>query len=121
MNRFDYDTNDWSITAVCSGAAIYGHDGTQWALAGTFPGLTTYDHPLEQMDGSTQNVNCNEVAAAMGAADGNRRPTEAGIRMGGKKFMLTYKDDETAVAQLTTSGGGACCGKTTTAVVVGLW
>ena len=35
--------------------------------------------------------------------------------------MLTYKDEDTAVAQLTTSGGGACAGKAATVVVVGLW
>jgi len=34
LNRFDYDTNDWAITGVCSGAAIYGHDGSLWANAG---------------------------------------------------------------------------------------
>ena len=57
----------------------------------------------------------------MGAADGNRSPSEAGIRMEGKKYMLTYKDDEQAVAQLTTRGGGACVGKTVSAVVIGTW
>ena len=41
--------------------------------------------------------------------------------MEGKKYMLTYKDEEQAVAQLTTRGGGACVGKTTSAVVVGTW
>lgn len=73
LNRFDYDTNDWAITGVCSGAAIYGHDGSLWANAGEEGGnLTTYEHPLEQMDGSTQNVPVNEVACALGACDGNR-------------------------------------------------
>ena len=46
------------------------------------------------MDGSTTNVSVNETACAIGAADGNRSPSEAGIRMCGEKFMLTYKDDE---------------------------
>ena len=41
--------------------------------------------------------------------------------MGGEKFMLTYKEEESAVAQLTRRGGGACVGKTATAVVVGWW
>ena len=112
MNRFDYDTNDWAINNVCSGAGLYGHDGSMWAHAGDFPGLTTYQHPLEQMDGSTQNVECNETLCAMLAADGNRMPCEAGIRMCGAKYMLTYKDEESAIAQLTTRGGGACVGKT---------
>ena len=121
MNRFDYDTNDWAINNVCSGAGIYGQDGSMWAHAGEFAGLTTYQHPLEQMDGSTQPVEVNEVACAVGASDGNRSPCEAGIRMCGEKFMLTYKDDERAIAQLTTRGGGACVGKTGTAVIVGVW
>ena len=121
MNRFDYDTNDWAITNVCSGAALYGHDGSMWASSGTIAALTTYEHPLEQIDGSSQNVPVNEVDCAIGVADGNRNPSQAGCRMGGEKFMLTYKDDEQALCQLTTRGGGACVGKTTTAVVIGLW
>jgi len=53
LNRFDYETNDYSITGVCNGAALYGHDGSLWASAGTEgDNLTTYQHPLEQMDGS---------------------------------------------------------------------
>ena len=122
VNRFDYETNDWAITNVCSGAAIYGQDGTLWANSGTEGGdLTTYQHPLEGMGGDITNVEVNEVACAMGAADGNRQPSQAGIRMGKGKYMLTYKDDELAIAQLTRSGGGAVVGKTTTAVVIGFW
>lgn len=56
MNRFDYDTNEWTITGVCSGAALYGHDGSLWAKSGDEAELTTYDHPLEGMDGSITNV-----------------------------------------------------------------
>ena len=73
------------------------------------------------MDGTTQHVEVNEVACAVGAADGNRQPSQAGVRMGGIKFMLTYKDDNQALAQLTRAGGGACVGKTATAVVIGFW
>ena len=121
MNRFDYDTNEWKITGVCSGAALYGHDGAIWAQSGEMDALTSYDHPLQQMDGSTENVPVNEVACAIGVADGNRNPSQAGCRMGGKKYMLTYKDDEQAICQLTTVGGGACVGKAGTAVVIGVW
>ena len=122
VNRFDYDTNDWAITNVCNGGAIYGQDGTLWAVSGNEGGdLSTYQHPLEGMDGSVNNVEVNEVACAMGASDGNRNPSEAGIRMGGGKYMLTYKDPDQAIAQLTRAGGGAVVGKTTTAVVIGFW
>lgn len=41
--------------------------------------------------------------------------------MGDEKYMLTYKEDEAAICQLTRRGGGACVGKTTTAVVIGFW
>merc|ERR1719464_2074482 len=94
VNRFDYDVNDWSITNVCTGAGIYGQDGTLWASSGSEGGdLTTYNFTLEGM-GTSEDVEVNEVACAMGAADGNRQPSKAGIRMGGVKYMLTYKDDE---------------------------
>lgn len=73
------------------------------------------------MDGSVTEVEVNEVACAMGAADGNRQPSQAGIRMGKTKYMLTFKDDDAAIAQLTRSGGGAVVGKTTTAVIIGFW
>ena len=73
LNRFDYDVNDWAITGVNSGAAIYGHDGSLWASAGEECGdLCTRMHDLLQEDNSTQSVEVNEVACAMGAADGNR-------------------------------------------------
>jgi hypothetical protein len=122
VNRFDYDANDWSITGVCNGAAIYSQDGTLWAMSGNEgDGLADYAHPLEQMDGSVQEVQISEIACAIGAADGNRSPSEAGIRMGKTKYMLTYKDPDQAIAQLTRSGGGAVVGKTSTAVVIGFW
>jgi len=122
MNRFDYDTNAYSVNNVCNGSALYGLDGSIWASAGEEgSNLTTYQHPLEQMDGSTENVEVNEVTCAVGAADGNRQPSPAGIRMGGEKYMLTYKDEEAAIAQLTRRGGGACVGKAATVVVVGFW
>lgn len=73
------------------------------------------------MDGTMLNVEVNEVACAMGAADGNRNPSPAGVRMGNQKYMITYKDDEACVTQLTRAAGGACVGKTATAVVIGFW
>ena len=73
------------------------------------------------MDGSTENIEVNEVACAIGAADGNRQPTQAGIRMGGEKYMLTYKDDASAITQMTRRNGGAVAGKCGTCVVIGFW
>ena len=119
-NRFNYDTNDWEITNVCSGAVIYGTDGSEWGNVGEGGPLTTYDFVLEGM-GASETVSVNEVTAALGAADGNRNPTRAGIRFGGKKYMLTFKEDEKAIAQLTTVGGGAVVGKAATCVIIGFW
>ena len=122
LNKFNYDTNEWEKTNVCSGAALYGHDGSLWAKGGTDDvNLTDYQHPQEQMDGSTKNVAVSEIACALGACDGNRQPSEAGIRMSNTKFMLTYKDEEAAVAQLARNGGGAVVGKCATCVVIGFW
>ena len=52
----DYSTNSYSVTNVCTEAAIYGHDGSAWAWSPGFPELKTYDFPLEAMDGSVTNV-----------------------------------------------------------------
>lgn len=41
--------------------------------------------------------------------------------MGNEKYMLTYKEEEAAIAQLTRRGGGAVVGKTASAVVIGFW
>ena len=35
--------------------------------------------------------------------------------------MLTYKEDEASLAQLTRRGGGACVGKAATVVIIGFW
>lgn len=54
LGRFDYEQNTFVINNVCSGAAIYGHDGTLWASAGSEGNnLSSYGHPVEQADGST--------------------------------------------------------------------
>lgn len=58
---------------------------------------------------------------ALGAADGNRSPSPAGVRICGTKYMLVYKEDEMALADLTRVGGGAVVGKTASAVVIGFW
>lgn len=53
-NRFDYDTNDWAVNNVCSGAGIYGQDGSVWGVSADMPELKTYTHDLEDMDGSIE-------------------------------------------------------------------
>ena len=34
LSKFDEVTGEFTITNICSGAAIYGHDGSLWASAG---------------------------------------------------------------------------------------
>lgn len=92
-SKFDYDSNDWAITNISSGAAIYGLEGGVWGLSEGMSELTTYQHELDDGEGNKEMVEVNEVTCAAGAADGNRAPSKAGIRICGKKYMLTYKDE----------------------------
>ena len=118
----DYNTNSYSAENVCSAAAIYGLDGSAWAWSPTFPELTTYEFPLEGMDGSIKNVTVNEIECAIKAAEGVRNPTEAGVRLGNEKYMFVTFDETSGVAQLSKrGGGGAAIAKTATAVVIALW
>ena len=112
-NRFDYDSNDWSIHNVNTGAGIYGHDGSLWGKSAGMPEVEKeYDYPLEDENGNVEQVPIHEAVALVAAADGNRNPTKAGIRIGNKKHMLVYKDDENPIINLTAPGGGACVAKT---------
>lgn len=117
----DYETNSWAIENVCTDAAIYGDDGSPWAFSQNFPELKTYEHDLEGMGGEVKKVSVDEVQCCIKAAQGVRNPTEAGIRIGGKKYMLTYHDDEANCANLTCVGGGAAVAKMGTGVVIALW
>ena len=118
----DYNTNSYSAENVCSAAAIYGLDGSAWAWSPTFPELSTYEFPLEGMDGSVKNVTVNEIECAIKAAEGVRNPTEAGVRLGNEKYMFVTFDETSGVAQLSKrGGGGAAIAKTATAVVIAFW
>ena len=113
VNFFSKTKSEFTKKNVCSDAAIIGHDGVVWSSTKSWPGLKEYDHPVEEMDGSTINVKVNELQAAIQAANGVRNPTAAGIRMGGKKYVM-QGGAEDGVAQLTMlGGGGACVAKTT--------
>jgi len=43
-----------------------------WAVSSDWPGLTEYQHPQEQDDGSIVNTEVNEFKTVMGAAQGLR-------------------------------------------------
>ena len=94
---------------MCSAAAIYGHDGSCWAFSPNFPELKTYDFEIEDMGGNKSTVAVNEVEIAKKVGgEGCRNPSDAGIRLGGSKFMFVRFDDSGDVpgAQLSKQGGG---------------
>ena len=98
IHKMDYNTNSYVAENVCTAAAIYGLDGSAWAWSPTFPELTTYEFPLEGMDGSVKNVTVDEIQAAIKAGEGVRNPTEAGIRLGNENFMFDTFDETSGVA-----------------------
>ena len=67
---------------------------------------------MDQGDGTTKNVPCNEHSACMKAADGDRKGgSECGIRICNQKYMFmradnTY-DGKIKFVTLTGGGGGA--------------
>ncbi len=82
---------------VCVSAAIYGLDGVLWAASTSWEGLSDYDHPLENEDGTTSQIKVSEFQCAIGASNGKRMPSAAGIRMNKTKFMLVRHDEESKV------------------------
>lgn len=122
MHRFNYDTNEWTTTNVCSAAGIYGHDGTLWASSPAGSDLiSSYPHEIEQEDGTVQTVQLNEAVCALGASNNNRNPTPAGIRLNRLKHMIKFYDAETKCVMLGSSTGGACVGQALTCFVVGFF
>lgn len=70
----------------------------------------------------TKTVTVDEFSCALKAADGNRNPSEAGIRMGNEKFMFVSRDDVSGLTQLSKrGGGGAAIMKTNTAIVIAFY
>ena len=88
QNFYSKVKDEFTKKNVCTTAAIIGHDGVIWASSKGWPGLKEYEHAVEEMDGSSTNVKVNEFQAAIQATAGVRNPTAAGIRMGGKKYVM---------------------------------
>lgn len=64
----------------------------------------------------------NEFNCALEATKGNRKGSEAGIRMANQKYMLIKHNPEINSAYLgREGGGGACIARTKQAVVIGIW
>jgi hypothetical protein len=56
------------------------------------------------------------------ASAGNRRPSEAGIRMANQKYMLIQSNPTAMTCYLAREGGGgACIARTKTALIIGIW
>ena len=110
-------------TGACEAVAIYGHDGAGWAWSPTFPELLPQSVLIEGMSAAdTKTVQVDEFQCALLAADGNRNPSEAGIRMGNQKYMFVAKDDTTGVVILSKrGGGGAALAKTNTALIIAFY
>ena len=110
-------------TGACEAVAIYGHDGSAWAWSPTFPELLPQSVLIEGMSAAdTKTVQVDEFQCALLAADGNRNPSEAGIRMGNQKYMFVAKDDTTGVVILSKrGGGGAALAKTNTALIIAFY
>ncbi len=123
INKMNYDTNEYDVTNMCASAAIYGFDGTLWASAGDWKGVSSYEFDLEDMTGNIQKVPVDEFQCLMKAADGDRKPTEAGIRFGGNKYMFITHNAEAKSTQMSRSNpsGGATVAKTNTAIIVATW
>ena len=69
-------------TNINEHAAIYGLDGNVWAASADFK-LSSYNHKVENEDGSFKEVPVNEFTTALEASKGNRKPCDAGVRMNG--------------------------------------
>ena len=110
---------EWLRTNVVKHAAIYGLDGKCWGSNKEWPGLNEYQHDLEEQDGTTSKVAVNEFNIAMEVAKGNRNPSQAGVRMGNNKFMMTTFNED--VSYLSCRGGGACVTKTNKAIIIAMW
>ena len=121
QNVFDANTQQYTRTNVNEHAAIYGLDGSAWAASSGFQ-LTSYNHKIETEDGGSKEVAVNEFTCALESTKGNRKPSEAGIRMNGQKFMfIQHNADRNSVYLGREGGGGACVARTTQCVIVGLW
>mmetsp|Transcript_6473 Transcript_6473/g.5556 ORF Transcript_6473/g.5556 Transcript_6473/m.5556 type:complete len:137 (-) Transcript_6473:102-512(-) len=121
QNRFNTETNEYTLTNVCEFGAIYGLDGTKWAASQGFE-LYNYEFDMELEDGSTKKVPINEFTCALEATKGNRKGSEAGIRIANQKYMFLRQDPTIKSVYLgRQGGGGACVVQTAQALVIGVW
>ena len=123
IHKYDFDSNKIAVKDICSAAAIYGKDGHCWAYSSGFPELKAYDFVVEGMtEAENVKVYVNELEVACKAADGERKPAgEAGVRIGGKKFMFVAYDEVTKTTQCSSMTGGCAMANLKSGVVVAMW
>ena len=91
LHKLDQTNNVWKTTDICQHACIYGLDGYPWGWSPDCPELKKYTHQLDSMEGTT-DVDVDEIDCAIQAGNGIRNPCQAGIRLGGKKYMFVAHD-----------------------------
>ena len=119
LNKVDYDKKVYTVEGLCESAAIYGLDGAAWAWTKEFPEITAYTHTIEGMTAAdSKKVEVDEFQNILKASLGDRQPSEAGIRIGGEKYMFVSHEDSTKCTQLSKKGGGFCMCRTNTGIVM---
>jgi len=56
QHKYNVDKKEYVKLNICQHAAIYGNDGTAWAVSSDWPGLNEYQHEIENDDGSHRVV-----------------------------------------------------------------
>ena len=81
-------------------AALYGQNGTGWMWSEGFPDLNQNTSvTIEGLsEADTKVIQVNEFDTVLKASGGERKPSEAGIRIGGEKYMMVTHDAETGLA-----------------------
>lgn len=119
VHKMNYDTNQYEVENLCDSAAIYGLDGAAWAWTPGFPEINAYTFTIEGMSAAdSKKVEVDEFQNILKAAGGDRNPSEAGIRIGGEKYMFVSYEETTGCTQLSKRGGGCALAKTYTGIVM---
>ena len=120
-NKYDAATQKYTLTNVNEFAAIYGHDGNKWASS---PGFELYSYEFEMTleDGSKKKVPVHEFKCVFEATKGNRKGSEAGIRIANQKYMfIKHNPEDDSVYLAREHGGGACVVRTKQCIIIGVW
>ena len=118
----DYDKKCYTVENLCDGAAIYGLDGAAWCWTPGFPEINAYTFTVEGMTAAdSKKVEVDEFQNILKASLGDRNPSDAGIRIGGEKYMFVSHEDTTKCTQLSKRGGGAALCRTNTGIVMAVF